>query len=451
MMHPLFQSEIRIFQVEMTAGVANEETQVLRGRHDACCIESSKGERSMYDLLKGKLEGLQGELMSFAQALLRTRSLSRDESSAATLVERQLRALDFDTVTTDSFGNVVGVLHGVEDGPNLLLASHMDTVEPADEAGWPGTPWSGRIEDGKLHGLGAADCKGGLAAQVFAGGLLKRSLLPLRGNLIVAATVAEENGISLGMRGLIEFTLKEMGLRPEYAILGEPTDLGLYYGHDGRAELDIRLRSNNPFQVADAAELVASGMGDTDPAAAVQAMLMGKPHFEDSHGLRCATIAVERRLGPEEAVDGMLGRMRHEAERLAQLAGAVEVEVAVRERAETMPSGLVMKVKRVTHAWSTDPFSPLLSRARQSLAAAGCAVRPGKWKLSRLGMGTSGSVLSNEFHIPTIGYGPGREEEAHSQGESVEIAKIVECTYGTAAMAHGLVGIPVFGWIPDEI
>jgi acetylornithine deacetylase/succinyl-diaminopimelate desuccinylase-like protein len=407
--------------------------------------------RTMYDLLKGKLEGLQGELTSFAQALLRTRSLTRDESSAAALVEKQMRALDFDTVTTDGFGNVVGVLHGVEDGPNLLLASHMDTVEPGDETGWPGSPWSGRIEDGRLYGLGAADCKGGLAAQVFAAGLLKRSLLPLRGNLIVAATVAEENGISIGMRGLIEFTLKEMGLRPEYAILGEPTDLGLYYGHDGRAEMDIRLRSNNPFHVADAADLVANGMGDIDPAAAVQAMLMGKPQFEDSHGFRCATISVERRLGLEEAVDGMVGRMRHEAERLAQLAGAVEVDVAVRERAETMPSGLVMQVKRVTHAWSTDPFSPLLSRARQALAAAGCAVRPGKWKLSRLGMGTSGSILSNEFHIPTIGYGPGREEEAHSQNESVETAKMVECTYGTAAMAHGLVGIPVFGWIPDEI
>jgi acetylornithine deacetylase/succinyl-diaminopimelate desuccinylase-like protein len=407
--------------------------------------------RIMYDLLKGKLEGLQSELMSFAQALLRTRSLSRDESSAAALVKKQLHALDFDTVTTDNLGNVVGVLHGVEDGPNLLLASHMDTVAPADESGWPGSPWSGRIADGKLYGLGAADCKGGLAAQVFAAGLLKRSLLPLRGNLIVAATVAEENGISFGMRGLIEFTLKEMGLRPEYAILGEPTDLGLYYGHDGRAELDIRLRSNNPFHLADAADLVSNGMGDTDPTAAVQAMLMGKPHFEDSHGLRCATIGVEHRLGPEEAVDGMVGRIRRETERLAQLAGAVEVEVAVRESAETLATGLVMKVKRVTHAWSTDPFSPLLSRARQSLAAAGCAVRPGKWKLSRLGMGTSGSVLSNEFHIPTIGYGPGREEEAHSQGESVEIAKIVECTYGTAAMAHGLVGIPVFGWIPDEI
>ena len=48
----------------------------------------------MYDLLKGKLEGLQGEMMSFAQDLLRTRSLTRDESSAAALVEKQLRALD---------------------------------------------------------------------------------------------------------------------------------------------------------------------------------------------------------------------------------------------------------------------------------------------------------------------------------------------------------------------
>ena len=111
----------------------------------------------MYDLLKGKLEGLQGELMSFAQALLRTRSLTRDESSAAALVEKQMRALDFDSVTTDGFGNVVGVLHGVEDGPNLLLASHIDTVEPTDEFGWPGSPWSGRIEDGAPDGHTSAE------------------------------------------------------------------------------------------------------------------------------------------------------------------------------------------------------------------------------------------------------------------------------------------------------
>ena len=101
-----------------------------------------------------------------------------------------MRALDFDSVTTDGFGNVVGVSRGGR-WPQSVLASHLDTVAPGDEASWPGSPWSGRIEHGKLHGLGAADCKGGLAAQVFAAGLLKRSLLPLRGKGIVAATVAK--------------------------------------------------------------------------------------------------------------------------------------------------------------------------------------------------------------------------------------------------------------------
>jgi acetylornithine deacetylase/succinyl-diaminopimelate desuccinylase-like protein len=399
----------------------------------------------MYDLMRHKLEGLENELVSFAQSLLQTRSPTRQEGGAAELVAKQMEAVGIDTVTTDAFGNVVGIIHGTEDGPNLLLASHMDTVSPADGV------WSGKLEDGRLCGVGAADCKGGLTAQIFAAGLLKRSLLPLRGNLVVAATVSEENGLSFGMRGLVEFTLKEMGVSPDYAILGEPTDLGLYYGHDGRAEMEIRLRSANPFQVADAAELVRHGIGDVDPSAAVQEMLMGQPHFEDGRGFRSATIAVERRLVQDEVVDQVVARMRKEATRLAHTAGVVEVDVAVQERAETMATGLVMKLKKVTHAWTTDPFSPLLARARQSLAAAGCVVRPGRWKLSRLGMGTSGSVLNNEYRIPTVGYGPGREEDAHTPGESVELKKVLECTYGTAAMVHGLVGIPVFGWIADEI
>jgi len=50
-----------------------------------------------------------------------------------------------------------------------------------------------------------------------------------------------------------------------------------------------------------------------------------------------------------------------------------------------------------------------------------------------------------------LGYGPGHEEQAHREGESVAITKLVDCAYGTAAIAHGLVGIPVFGWIPDSL
>ncbi len=405
----------------------------------------------MYDLLRTKLDGLQGELVAFAQELLRTHSPSGDERKAGELVGKQMKTLGFDRVESDEIGNVVGVLHGIEEGPTLMLTSHIDTVGSGNLATWNESPWSGRIEGGRLHGLGAADCKGGLAAQVFAAGLLKRSLLPLRGHLVVAATVLEENGISIGMRGLLGHTLKELGLRPDYAILGEPTDLGLYYGHDGRAELAITVRGINPFRVTDAAELVSRALDEPEGDGGIEEIAVGETQFEDGPGFRQATIALQRRLGSNENLNHLVSRMRGEAVRAASTAGAVDVEVAVRERSEILPSGLVVKAKRITQAWSTDPFSPLLSRSRQALSAAGCEVRPGRWKLARLGMGTSGSLLVNEFGIPTIGYGPGHEEQAHREGESVAIAKLTECAYGTAAIAHSLVGVPVFGWIPDSL
>jgi acetylornithine deacetylase/succinyl-diaminopimelate desuccinylase-like protein len=332
-----------------------------------------------------------------------------------------------------------------------MLASHLDTVGTGNLSTWTESPFSGRIENGRLHGLGASDCKGGLAAQVFAAGLIKRSLLPLRGNLVVAATVLEENGISIGMRGLLSHTLKDMGLVPNYAVLGEPTDLGLYYGHDGRAEMEVTVRGVNPFRVTDAAELVSRALGESGNQSSIEEIAVGDTRYEDGIGFRQAVINLERRLGENDDVNHLVNRMRNEAVRAASSAGAVDVDVCVRERSEVMPSGLTVKTKKVTEAWSTDPFSPLLSRARQSLAAAECEVRPGRWKLARLGMGTAGSLLVNEHGIATIGYGPGHEEQAHREGESVAISKLITCAYGTAAIAHGLVGIPVFGWIPDSL
>ena len=66
-------------------------------------------------------------------------------------------------------------------------------------------------------------------------------------------------------------------------------------------------------------------------------------------------------------------------------------------------------------------------------------------------MGTAGSLLVNQFKIPTIGYGPGNEDEAHQPIENVKIDSLVEAVYGTALMVHSLIGTPVFGWTMDEI
>jgi acetylornithine deacetylase/succinyl-diaminopimelate desuccinylase-like protein len=400
----------------------------------------------MFTILKNKNEGLKRETLAFAEELVHTPSPTGEEATIAALVEAKMRAIGYDKVMRDEAGNVVGVMIGRESDPTVLLNSHLDTVKEMAE-----NPV--RVENGSLFGTGAADCKGGLAAQVFVGALLRRSLLPLRGNLVVAATVAEANGRSTGVRLLMERTLPALGMKPSFAILGEPTGLGLYYGHDGWMEMDVTVEGANPFHVDDAAKAIFEDFGSDNGrlGAGIENFTVCKPQFESVRGFRKATIPIVRRLRFGEDADYVVGQLERDASQLYPSSGALAVKVAVRKETKRLYNGQSTTVQHITHAWAIDPFHPFLSRARQSLAAAGCEVRPGKWQLGRLGMGTAGSVLVQDFDVPTIGYGPGGEEQAHAAGEFVQTGRITEAVYGTTAMVHGLVGIPVCGWTSDEI
>ncbi len=403
----------------------------------------------MYSLLKEKNEGLKDELVEFAQALIRTPSQSLHEEEIAKLVEAQMKASHFDQVLRDKTGNVIGIMRGRDAQPTVLLNCHMDTVPAPRESLWTESPYSGSIRDGCLHGSGAADCKGGLAAHIAVGLLLKRSMLPLKGNLVVAATTAEENGLSIGTRALLEESLPALGLQPTYAILGEPTGMGLYYGHDGWVEMDVCIEGIDPFHVDDATEAILQDYthrSSSEPAD----FSFTPPRFENRNGVRCATIPVSRRVQSADDEQSVLTQTKREVTAMTRGTGTVAVAVAVRQERQKLYNGQTAVVRHVTHAWNTDPFHPLMERARQSLLAAGCAVQPGKWKLGRIGMGTAGGLLT-QFKVPTIGYGPGSEDKAHSINESVEIDKMAETVYGTAAIVHSLIGIPVFGWTSDEI
>ncbi len=404
----------------------------------------------MYNLLKNKNDGLRDDLLAFTQKLIRTPSPSLGESAVATLVEDELKRVPCDKVFRDDVGNVIGLMLGREPEPTVLLNCHMDTVPVCHETQWKESPTSGNISGGRIYGLGAADCKGGLAAHVYTAALLKRSLLPLRGNLVIAATVAEENGCSIGVRHLIEKTLPAIHLSPTYAILGEPTGLGLYYGHDGWVEMDIQVEGSNPFLVDDAANAIFNEYSNRN-AEAPGTLALQRPQFRNDGGRRQATIQMNRRLRAAENVGSILSQTKHEAAMAAQAGGAVAVAVAVRQENQKLYTGQTTLVRRVVQAWMTDPFHILMERARQALSAADCAARPGKWALDRIGMGTAGSVLTGKFHVPTIGYGPGSELMAHAVDESVSADKISEAVYGTAAIVHSLIGIPVFGWTADEI
>ena len=124
---------------------------------------------------------------------------------------------------------------GPERDGGIVLSGHSDVVPVADQD-WTSDPFEMVERDGKLFGRGTCDMKGFIAAAVakvpdFAAATLDR---PLH----FAFTYDEEVGC-VGAQALATM-LKENGLRPGVALIGEPTSMRIIEGHKGCCEYTAR-------------------------------------------------------------------------------------------------------------------------------------------------------------------------------------------------------------------
>jgi acetylornithine deacetylase/succinyl-diaminopimelate desuccinylase family protein len=130
--------------------------------------------------------------------------------------------------TIDEFepgrANLTAQARGSRRGRTLMLNTHMDVV-PAG-AGWAKSPFGAELEDGVIHGRGAADSKGSLAAMAAAMVALANDPQGFPG-VIQLGAVADEEVDSRGVRRLLQMA------RPEAVIVGEPTELRLMTAHKG--------------------------------------------------------------------------------------------------------------------------------------------------------------------------------------------------------------------------
>jgi succinyl-diaminopimelate desuccinylase len=126
-------------------------------------------------------------------------------------------------------GVTAGLIARWGNGPaRLALCGHIDTV-PADSAGWSRPPLSGVVERGRLHGRGACDMKGALAAMAVALRDVSAAGPQALDGVALVVTTAEEID-SAGAKALLELGALD-GL--EAMVVGEPTRLDLGIGHKG--------------------------------------------------------------------------------------------------------------------------------------------------------------------------------------------------------------------------
>jgi acetylornithine deacetylase/succinyl-diaminopimelate desuccinylase-like protein len=342
-----------------------------------------------------------------------------------------MRSLGYDLVFTDDVGNIVGVLLGSDPTFTTVVTSHMDTAVPTRIESWCRSPFSGDLVADRIQGVGAADAKGALAAQMFAGHVLATTRPRPRGMTVVAATVADENGCSIGVWHLLTTTLPELGMSPRFVILGEPT---------GLSDVSIRSRAEDVARragddVVEALRTFCEGDGVGPPVAIMTA---AAPREDGSGRGFLATVQICLRLFPGETVRDGVGRIEGSVVRIVRKTREAAATVSVHEEDQMLYTGHRKRVRFSVPPWSTDVTDPLVERARTVMLEAGCGWKPMSWKLNRLGSGTAGSVVARELGIPVIGYGPGDEAQVHSCNESVSLRALVDAAYGTAILMEGL-------------
>ena len=392
-------------------------------------------------LFKGKVDSK--GLAEFAQRLVRIPSVSGQEGDLAKALAAELDVVGCDEVRIDELGNVIGRF-GTGEGPVLLLEGHMDTVDVSDPASWSRPPFSGEISGGMLYGRGAADMKGGLAAMTHALKTLAESKTRLRGTCYLVGVVQEEPCEGMAIQHVIEGE----GLRPDWVVLGEPTNLQIARGHRGRIALEITVRGR-----ASHASMPQQGVNAIYQAARVvvgvelQAAQLGEDSFLGRGSIAVTdmrSIAGSRNAVPDACtlyLDRRLTGGETEAKAIAEIRSivsreGVDASIRVDEYQATTYTGVGVTARQEYAAWATSANHPLVATASSVIERTlGYLPRVTRWEFSTDGVYTAGVA-----GLPTIGFGPGEERYAHTSDEQVRVQDLQAAAQVYAELARRLVG-----------
>ena len=157
-------------------------------------------------------------------------SVSKEESEIASFLADYLKKMGIEVELQENVGGekgsmqVVGKLKGTGEGPTLMLNGHIDHLLPPEAMK---DPYSGEIKDDYLYGIGTTNMTGGLAANVCAVESIIKAGLDLKGDIILACPAQE----CIGGHGTKH--LLEKGIRADYAVVPEATDLKFVTRHIG--------------------------------------------------------------------------------------------------------------------------------------------------------------------------------------------------------------------------
>ena len=417
--------------------------------------------------------GFEDDMIDFAQRIIRCPSLTGQEEAVSKIIEAELNKLSYDEVIRDAWGNMIGIVHGTEDGPSIMYNAHQDHVDIGNVAEWEGyEPYGGLIDEAKIqnetcdgedltkviHGRAASDTKGGLACQVYAGGILaalKKEGYSFKGNFIFTASVMEEPAEQIGMRGMLDHTFPERGIAINGVVSCEATGLRLYLGHRGRVEIRVEVKGitshgSTPWLGVNAVSKAAALIRKVDkyyanyqltdselgPSSNALTIISCSPANNCVVPDRCE-LTYDRRIIPGETPEEALNQIRSIIKELQQEDPEFRAEVREGTVPRTTYTGITEIRPSTKKGWKISTEHPFVKACAEALRELGEPVNYGYWYF-----GTDLDYVCADKHIPAVGYSPMQELYCHRPVDKVRIDFMERALVGNVAIFEKLVTLP---------
>lgn len=381
---------------------------------------------------KKELEALavenQEKIYKFLRDLIAIPSTSCHENEVINRIKEEMEILNFDEIMIDGMGNILGRMGS---GPNIIaFDGHIDTVDVGIIDNWTFDPFKGKEDQDYIYGRGASDQEGGFVSAVYGAHFMKTLNLLDKHTVWVVGSVQEEDCDGLCW----QYILNEKVIEPKFVVSTEPTSLNVYRGQRGRMEILVDVKGTSAHgsapergdnaiykmaKIINELEGLNERLKDDDFLG--KGTLVVSEIFYSSPS-RCAVadgcrISIDRRLTFGETERTAI----EEIEKLESVQ-KYDAEVSLYRYERSSYTGYKPDVPCYFPTWVLDKDHDLCHtflKAYDYLYDQ--APLLDKWTFS-----TNGVAIMGMYKIPCIGYGPGRESEAHAPNEKILKKELLE-------------------------
>lgn len=162
------------------------------------------------------------EVIALAQALIQRESVTPEDAGCQQMMNERLEAIGFNIESLFFTDTLNTWARKGDQSPHFCFAGHTDVVPTGPAKNWQHPPFSGLVENGLLHGRGAADMKGSLAAMIVATERFVTKHPDHKGSISFLITSDEEGPFINGTTRVID-TLESRGEKIDMCLVGEPS------------------------------------------------------------------------------------------------------------------------------------------------------------------------------------------------------------------------------------